>query len=65
MSDWRSEPPDSPGWWLYRRDDPPRPIVVESVERNGAWMMLVSVAEDGPPYLCAPFSTGQWLKVPE
>lgn len=64
MTDWRSEPPDSAGWWIYRRDREPRMVAVEMVERGHELTARVSTA-DGRAYLVPFFGAGQWLKVPE
>lgn len=70
MNEWRSEPPDSAGWWLWRAVDKDRSAVDDR-----PYVACARFSESGylkvyTPYFpveCGAYAPmfGQWLKVPE
>ena len=65
MNDWRDEPPDSAGWWLWRAKRGAEPFRVRVGKR------LTVLASDyrrdvmWPPTEMQHLARGQWLRVPE
>lgn len=74
MTDWRSEPPDSAGWWLWRPETGKQPKLYSIAIGTDAYgrairtyMHCITASGDISPngWRCLHSDGGQWLKVPE
>lgn len=60
MSDWRSEPPDEAGDWIWRRRPGSRPQSLRVIRTADGF---AEHSEDNHVWPLP--TTGQWIKVPE